>query len=152
MPAEQESKIYQAFLFRQRQSSPLQVAFVASSAEIDSWARVPTKQTGNVRNFQRAEIGSHIKEVQKFFQDKENASPTAVVVGFDPIRSIARVTVRDSTGESIAEDQVTPGQVLQGTIEVRWPKDDDPRGREATIESIAERLPTIRGFVILTDS
>jgi hypothetical protein len=50
---------YKAFLFKQRAGSALQVAFVAPSHEIVAWARVPTKRSGNVRNFQRAEIKGH---------------------------------------------------------------------------------------------
>ena len=63
-------KTYPAIFFRQRLNAPLQVAFVAPSREIDSWARVPTKKTGNVRNFQRAEIAMHIQEVQRFSKTK----------------------------------------------------------------------------------
>src|SRR5579872_6483273 len=84
-------KRYDAILFRQRPTSPLQVAFVAASSDISAWARVPTKKTGNVRNFQRAKLERHVKEVSAFFRNATNSSPTAVVVGFDPIRANGRI-------------------------------------------------------------
>src|SRR6516164_7519998 len=99
-------KAYPAIFFRQRTNAPLQVAFVAPSSEIDSWARVPTKKTGNVRNFQRAEIPMHIQEVQRFFENKDNSSPTAVVVGFDPIRAKDRIKTFDAEGNPLSGPDV----------------------------------------------
>ena len=63
------TKEYPAFIFKQRSQSPIQVSFVATSADLDSWARVPTKRTGDIRNFQRAEIPNHIKEVKRWLNE-----------------------------------------------------------------------------------
>src|SRR5262245_58477225 len=125
------SETYQAIIFRQRDQAPVQLAFVAASTRIDLWARVPTKRTGNIRNFQRAEIPTHIKEVGRFFTNDRNASPTAVVVGFDPIRSHGRVTVQGSDGQPLDLDTVTPAQAMLGQVEIQWVEDADPSGKEA---------------------
>src|SRR5687768_2865715 len=125
-----ESRSYPAFFFKQRRNSPIQIAFVAPSSEIDSWARVPTKRTGNIRNFQRAEIRSHVLEVERFFQDEENASPTAVVIGFDPIRSENSVRLVKEGGEELKPDEIEPGSTITGRVEVSWIHDSDPQSSE----------------------
>jgi len=141
-----EQRSYPAYLFRQRPNAPLQVAFVAPSSEIDSWARVPTKKTGNVRNFQRAEIPAHIAEVQDFFKNLNNSSPTAVVVGFDPIRAKTSVSLKVD-GQEIADADVETGKPLAGSIEVKWIADPDPQARTQLLSTIADQLETLEGFI-----
>jgi hypothetical protein len=138
---------YNAFLFKQREESPLQVAFVASSSEIDSWARVPTKKTGNVRNFQRAELPRHTREVEQFFTNLANTSPTAIVLGFDPIRAKGRVRLLDSKKSLLDVEAIRVGEPTAGFIEIAWTTESDPDGRVALIEVIASVASTIRGFV-----
>jgi len=140
-------KSYPAIFFRQRLNAPLQVAFVAPSGEIDSWARVPTKKTGNVRNFQRAEIPMHIQEVQRFFENKDNSSPTAVVVGFDPIRAKSRIRAVDSSGQSIADSAVPPGAVVMGSMEIEWVSESDPKSKQQIIDIITNEYPKLEEFV-----
>jgi hypothetical protein len=140
-------KIYPAIFFRQRLNAPLQVAFVAPSREIDSWARVPTKKTGNVRNFQRAEIPMHIQEVQRFFENKDNSSPTAVVVGFDPIRAKSRIRAVDASRKLITDSDVQPGAVVMGSMEIEWVSDSDPKSKEQIIETITSEYPKLEEFV-----
>lgn len=143
---------YDAILFRQRQQSPLHVAFAASSSEIDSWARVPTKRTGNIRNFQRAEIPMHINDVEQFFKDSANSSPTAVVVGFDPIRAQSRVhTLLDD--RPVRDGDVPPGTPIRGAIEISWWEDEDPQTTEEFIAAILRHAPHLRGYIYaeLTD-
>jgi hypothetical protein len=111
--AQPQSKEYAAIFFKQRPESPLQVAFAAPSSEIDAWARVPTKKTANIRNFQRAEIRKHIQEVETFFKDKANSSPTAVVVGFDPIRSKERILLT-ANGAAVDANTVAAGAPTLG--------------------------------------
>lgn len=145
---QKRSKRYDAFIFRQRHDAPLQVAFVAPSSEIDAWSRVPTKQTGNIRNFQRAEIPKHINEVQKFFENKQNASPTAVVVGFDQMRAAGKVGIKDANDRHINPTDVEPGQPIRGTIEICWYDDEDPKGPDALRAAIRERMPIVKNFVL----
>src|SRR6185295_8141391 len=111
----ESTKTYDAILFRQREDAPLQVCFAAPSSEIDSWARVPTKKTGNVRNFQRAEIPRHIQEIEAFFSAGKNSSPTAVVVGFDPTRAKGRVVTK-LEGKPVTDNDIAPGQPRLGTV------------------------------------
>ncbi|MCP9784949.1 hypothetical protein [Cyanobium sp. N5-Cardenillas] len=151
MTDESTTKRYDALIFRQQARSPIQVAFVASSAEIDQWAGVPTKKTSNIRNFQRPEIGSHIKEVTRFFGDSENASPTAVVVGFDS-RNFGnlprRVAILDIEGEPLDGDAITPGPPVKGLIEITWPKDNDPKSQEDFMAAIISLYPHIESLVL----
>jgi len=120
---------YPAFAFRQRSDAPLQVAFVASSQQIDNWARVPTKNTGNVRNFQRAEIAGHVKEIEGFFENEANCSPTAVVVGFDPFRSRDRITI-EKDGEPLSFGDVTSGDPTPCELVIDWPELKQSEDRE----------------------
>jgi hypothetical protein len=147
-------KTYPAIIFRQRKGSPLQVAFAAASSEIDAWARVPTKRTGNMRNFQRAELEKHSHEITAFFNNDANSSPTAVVVGFDPIRSERRVVTRDASGAILGGEAadhpasgVSAGAPLNGTIEIEWDDPDDDLGREQQIARIQAVAPEIRRFI-----
>lgn len=140
-------KSYPAIIFRQRKESPLQVAFVVPSSEIDLWARVPTKRTGNVRNFQRAELAKHSLEITRFFNNNENSSPTAVVVGFDPIRSKHRVITYDAEQRPLDASTVGAGSSFMGTIEIEW---GDPADTPNAIEQIDRMLAAasdIRGYI-----
>lgn len=156
-------KTYSAIIFRQRQDAPLQVAFAAPSNEIDSWARVPTKRTGNIRNFQRAELARHSQEITSFFTNSENSSPTAVVVGFDPIRSANRVVTRDDQGNEIValplpvknvserdpshREQSFTGAPVMGTIEIDWREIEESTDPARQISRIQSMVPEIRRFI-----
>lgn len=140
-------KQYTALIFRQRPNAPLQVAFVAPSSEIDAWARVPTKRTGTVRNFQRAELPAHVHEVQEFFENVSNASPTAVVVGFDPIRSQDLVTVAYEEDCDSQTSGVDPTQLRVGTIRIRWHDDPDPRTKTELLTAILASYATLRDYI-----
>jgi len=133
--------------YRQRLKSPLQVAFVATSTDIDSWARVPTKKTGNIRNFQRAEIPVHIDEVKSFFKNEVNASPTAVVVGFDTIRSPGRVRALIDHGRELDESTIGPDKPVLGHLEITWTEDTDPRSQEDLVRAILDRYGLLKSFV-----
>ena len=141
------TKTYQAMIFKQRANAPLQVVFVAPSSEIDSWARIPTKKTGNVRHFQRAQIAMHVQEVQRFFENKNNSSPTAIVVGFDPTRARQRIRVLDPDGREIKSEEVAPGDPIHGSFEITWTPDADPQTADAKIAAITVAYPTIQQFV-----
>src|SRR5262249_33103635 len=143
----EQHKTYAAIFFKQREKAPLQVAFVASSTEIDSWARVPTKKTGNVRNFQRAEIPMHIQEVQRFFENKDNSSPTAVVVGFDPIRAKKRTKTMKANGHPLSDDDLKPGETLEGKIEIAWLSDQDPDTKQQIIETISSEYANLEQYI-----
>jgi len=121
-----ETRTYDAIFFRQRPHSPLQVAFVAPSFEVDAWARVPTKKTGNVRNFQRAQIARHISDVEHFFGQELNASPTSVVVGFDRIRSKGRIETLLPDGTKLDVDSVKSDSPSFGRVRIAWTPDGDP--------------------------
>jgi hypothetical protein len=143
----EQHKTYPAIFFKQRERAPLQVAFVAPSSEIDSWARVPTKKTGNVRNFQRAEIPGHIQEVQRFFENKDNSSPTAVVVGFDPIRAKNRIRAMRDDGKPLSDDDVSPGETIEGKIEIGWLSDQDPETKEQIIDTIGSEYKNLEQYI-----
>lgn len=140
-------KEYTALVFRQRPNAPLQVAFVAPSSEIDAWARVPTKRTGTVRNFQRAELPAHVHEVQEFFENTSNASPTAVVVGFDPIRSQGRVQVSLGDNGNPQDSSINSSQLRIGTIRIRWHDDPDPRTKDELLTAILSSYTTLKEYI-----
>lgn len=139
---------YPAFFFRQRPDSPLQVAFVAPSSDIDAWARVPTKQTGNIRNFQRAEMPTHVSEVQRFFDNLENASPTAVVIGFDPVRSKNQVKLMDDGGSSLSVDDVKPGITVSGSVLIDCPEFPDVQTTSEVIDTIDKHKEQVTRYIL----
>jgi hypothetical protein len=142
-----ESRTYPAIFFKQRQNAPLQLAFVASSRDINAWARVPTKKTGNVRNFQRAEIPMHIEEVHRFFKNEDNSSPTAVVVGFDPIRATNRVRTMNEQGKALNESDVEPGRVVIGKVEITWLAQQESETKQKIISTISEEYRTLEDYI-----
>jgi hypothetical protein len=136
---------YQGLMYRQRSDAPLQVAFVAASTEIDAWARVPTKRSANVRNFQRAEIASHIGEISEFFKSPANSSPTAVVVGFDSLRTQEFVKVYWPDGTRVKADSEVSGPEMV-KIQIMAPQSYIESGTAAFRDAIAgqrDRLKTI---------
>jgi hypothetical protein len=140
---------YPCIFYRQRGGSPLQVAFVAASAEIDAWAQVPTKRTGNIRNFQRAALKQHIKEVQKFFNDRDrnNASPTAVVIGFDRLRSRGLVELYGADRKLLQQDHVSPGSSMQGFICITWQPPLDTDDDLMVLSKISELQPQVANCI-----
>lgn len=100
---------YDAFVFRQVAHGPVQLTFVATSAEIDRWAKVPTKMSRRPKAFQRPAIESHVSEVQSFFQDssKANSSPTAIILGFEPESASAIRILQAKGGEALDPKDVT---------------------------------------------
>ena len=90
---------FKGFAFRQLKNSPLQITFVATSSEVDSWAKVPTKLSNRPVGFQRAAIPRHVREVKNFFHDdtKTNCSPTAILLGIEP-EHVDRVTLLKRDG------------------------------------------------------
>jgi hypothetical protein len=138
---------YQAIIFRQRPNSPLQVCFAAPSSEIDQWARVPTKKSGNIRNFQRAQLPRHVQEVERFFTDEANASPTAVVVGFDPARAKGRVETLSEDGKTIIEKDVPAGTPLAGIIKISWDPSNEPPTRGEVLAAIEKDRPSLQGVI-----
>ncbi|MEX2156700.1 MAG: hypothetical protein WD773_07650 [Gemmatimonadales bacterium] len=140
---------YDAFVFRQRDNAPLQASFVASSSDIDSWARVPTKRAGNIRNFQRAEVPQHVSEVMSFFQDEgqENASPTAVVIGFDPIRSPGHVELVGKDGKALAQADVPPGPPIPGKLTITIEDAPDPKNKNDYVKTIVSHQKSLRQYV-----
>src|SRR5687767_4110128 len=95
---------YDAFVFRQVAQGPIQLTFVATSAEIDRWAKVPTKMSRRPKAFQRPAIESHVSEVQSFFQDssKANSSPTAIILGFEP-EAAGTVRILQARGKDVLD-------------------------------------------------
>jgi len=126
----------------------LQASFVATSSDIDSWARVPTKRTGNIRNFQRAELPQHVNEVMRFFKDNDtNASPTAVVVGFDPIRSLGRIELVDAGGKAITKETVHPGKPVIGKLTITVSEEPDAKTTPELVQSIVEHFDLVQRFI-----
>ena len=77
---------YQGYAYKQVSNGPVIFSFVATSGEIDSWAKVPTKMTSAPRNFQRAENPTHSQDIGNFFSDDKhvNSSPTSLILGIAP--------------------------------------------------------------------
>ncbi len=110
----EQSKTYSGVFYRQRKSSPLLFSFVASSADIHDWGSAPVKTAGNIRNFQRPEIESHVNEIGQFFKRyPENCSPSSIVVGF-----LQKPKIMDLAGNVIDPAVVTPGKTTPGKIEI----------------------------------
>src|SRR5262245_12009523 len=98
------TKKYEAFFYRQREKSPVQCTFVATSADVFDWASVPTKTEKNLRYFQRPELESHVDEIKVFFTNyEENCSPSSIVVGFKE-----RVRAYQTNGQELEFDMVKP--------------------------------------------
>jgi hypothetical protein len=117
--AQEATKVYPAFFFRQRPSAPVQCSFAATSADISDWASVPEKTTDELRNFQRPEIQKHIGEIHEFFEKfDENSSPTAIVVGFRLPDKVQCFRELDGKRVAIDLDAVQPGEIVLGNIEI----------------------------------
>src|SRR4051794_34735071 len=72
---------YPVLAFRQQAESPVQVAFVAHSAEVLKWAGVPRKSDEFLTGYQRFKDDKRIRqEVVPFFQNPKNCSPTAIIL------------------------------------------------------------------------
>jgi len=102
---------YPVVAFRQQQDSPIQVAFVAYTAEVLEWAGVPRKSdellTGYQRFIDRSRINS---QIVPFFQDQHNSSPTSIVVALRRDSGLGRCTLEHST--------VPPGEVVNTFLSV----------------------------------
>lgn len=72
--------------YRQRPKSMESVVFLCSAEDIVRWAGIPQKSARYMAGFQRAEIKGHAEEIEHFFEDEANASPTSIVVAFKPDR------------------------------------------------------------------
>src|SRR5262249_46972796 len=107
----------------------------------------PTKKTGNVRHFQRAQIPMHVQEVSRFFDNKDNSSPTAIVVGFDPIRARHRIKVLDAAKREVDDNTVVAGEAIYGALEVTWNSDTDPQTRDEKITAVTSAYSVIQEYV-----
>lgn len=143
-----QTTTYDAILFRQRPASPVQVVFVAPSTEIDAWARVPTKRTGSIRNFQRAEISRHIQEVQAFFKIAENTSPTAIVIGFEPSRAKESVRLVRPDGSALDPSTIKADGPVQGKISISWEPVGDPQTPEEWKHAIVSLRGRLQGLIV----
>jgi hypothetical protein len=95
----------------------------------------------------RAEIPVHVDEVRSFFKNEKNASPTAVVVGFDGTRSRDRVRILTLEGRPFDGATIAPDGPVPGILEISWIEDKDPRDAQALTQAILERYETLRQFI-----
>ncbi len=119
---------YDAFAFRQVTKGPVQLAFVATSAEIDRWAKVPTKMSRRPNAFQRPAIEAHVAEVRTFFTDssKANSSPTAIILGFEPEQAHTIRLLTSKGGPPLDEAAITdlPQKCWVEIDFAPWPSSD----------------------------
>src|SRR5689334_16275037 len=98
---------YSAFAYRQKENAPLQVCLIAPSCDLDQWAKVPVRLSGQPHGFQRAEVPKHVAEIRAFFsgdETKTNSSPTAVLVGVSP-EADGQVRLLNAEGDTQLDTQ-----------------------------------------------
>lgn len=129
---------YPCQIFRQRPKSPVQAVFVCTSSDIDDWSAVPIKKSGELRNFQRPEIETHVDEIFEFFSNhEENCSPSSIVIGFKK-----PVVCFDESGKEIDLKSVTPGKVIYGKIRIPFitsPNLGTRKEKEAVLQALIRR-------------
>lgn len=85
------------------EGSPWLVSFVASAPELMEWAGVPRRTEQNQAGFQRMEDQGRIDRAQEYFQQPENQSPTAVILGLHGVLAdgvSARLEILDEDADS----------------------------------------------------
>ena len=102
--------VYLAQLFHPREQSGRILLFVAPAAELRGWAGVPRKAFDYQHGFQRTLQPKRVSEVADFFSNKENISPTAVVIGF-----LRPVKIEPLEGLSFNSDT---SQLVKLTVEI----------------------------------
>jgi hypothetical protein len=143
---------YQGYAYRQVSNGPVIFSFVATSGEIDSWAKVPTKMTSAPRNFQRAENPNHSQDIGNFFSDDKhvNSSPTSLILGIAPDfqRNVALFELGGS--RMIPQSEITTTPLLceleltftpwnsADHLESANPLDDEIAALYKTVQSIYE--------------
>lgn len=78
---------YQGIAYRQGRNpklNPWIVAIVVPAEELLRWAGIPRRSEHNFTGFQRAFDDARVARAKGFFEQPENQSPTALVVGLHP--------------------------------------------------------------------
>lgn len=144
---------YEGYLFRQNQHSPVQFSFVATSAQIDYWSRVPTKLSRNARGFQRPFIPGHKKDVTKFFSEDTtgaNCSPTSLLIGYDPDFQ-NEVTFVDEFGKKIDVSLATTKPVRARAF-VNFPSWDSNKYSGNTDDEIEALVSDLSASGVIEDA
>src|SRR6267142_4291841 len=103
---------YQVVAFRQQEDSPIQVAFVAHTAEVLEWAGVPRKSDELLTGYQRFIDSSRINtQIVPFFQDRHNSSPTSIVLALRRDSGLGRCTLDNPT--------VPAGEVVNTVLRIQ---------------------------------
>jgi hypothetical protein len=126
---------YAALGFRQQKDAPLQIAFVAFSNEVLTWAGIPRKSDELLTGYQRFRDPKRIdQEIVPFFQDSHNCSPTALIVALRREAGIGRCVLEPA--------DVTPGQVAPMTLTVELDETalETDRVFEAALSYVNPRL------------
>src|SRR5258705_5651329 len=102
---------YPVVAFRQQEDSPIQVAFVAHTAEVLEWAGVPRKSDELLTGYQRFLDKNRINsQIVPFFQDQHNSSPTSIVVALRRDSGLGRCTLENSS--------VPSGEVINTVLKI----------------------------------
>lgn len=110
---------YPVLAFRQQNNAPVQLAFVAHAADVLQWAGIPRKSDELLTGFQRFRDDKRVEtEVVPFFQNPQNCSPTAVIVGLRRDTGLAKCRLVNSTGEALSESLFKSGSILSATLEI----------------------------------
>jgi hypothetical protein len=78
---------YEGLAYRQSPvpEAPWTASLVVPAEELLSWAAIPRRQESHLLGFQRAATPARVEAARDFFQIPENQSPTALIVGLNPI-------------------------------------------------------------------
>ena len=102
---------YPVVAFRQQRDSPIQVAFVAHTADVLEWAGVPRKSDELLTGYQRFLDTNRINsQIVPFFQDQHNSSPTSIVLALRRDSGLGRCTLENST--------VPPGEFINTVLKI----------------------------------
>lgn len=77
---------YRGIAYRQSNApeAPWVASLVIAAEELLRWASIPRRTEGHLLGFQRAASDDRVKQAKGFFENPNNQSPTALIVGLHP--------------------------------------------------------------------
>jgi hypothetical protein len=132
---------YPVFCYRQQTDSPIQVTFIAPSAEILSWAGTPRKSDELLTGFQRFLETTRVdQQIVPFFQTPENCSPTAIIVALRSDSGLGRCALTVDDDSNVAD--LVAGEVKLGNLKIEV--DDEKFNSDiifdAALDYVTDRL------------
>ena len=120
---------FKGVAYRQNSEAPWKFSFVANVSQLIDNCGVPRKSETNEAGFQRHKDDSRIDDIEKFFEEERNSSPTSIVIGLHEGKSTLAFTggndgdnIRDATLTIHDFEAKTVEEIAEETVKVVSPK------------------------------